>query len=139
MSFPTGPTPPPPSPYPASIPLSPEPAGPGLSEPQRLINVFIAPKKTFEDLKRNSSWWVPWLISAVFGLVSAFVIVQKVDLPRLVQHRMEQSKFGQQRLEQLPPEQREQAMRTQTLVFKIKLLHQTDFWFDWRAHRCARS
>ncbi|MFI5106847.1 MAG: hypothetical protein ACHP79_18135, partial [Terriglobales bacterium] len=84
MSFPTGPTPPPPSPYPASIPLSPEPEGPGLSESQRLVNVFIAPKKTFEDLKRNSSWWVPWVISSVFVLIFGIIAVQKLDMGRFI-------------------------------------------------------
>jgi uncharacterized membrane protein YeiB len=102
-------------------PTAPEPAGPGLSEPQRLVNVFIAPRKTFTDLQRNPSWWVPWLISAVFGIISAFLIGQKVDLERLAQHRTEQSKFAQQRLEQLSPAQREQAMRTQATILKVTL------------------
>lgn len=120
MSSPTGPTPPPPPMYAAPVPpVAPEPAGPGLSEPQRLVNIFIAPKKTFEDLKRNPSWWVPWVIAAVFGIISAVLIGQKVDLERLAQHRTEQSKFAQQRLEQLSPAQREQAMRTQGTILKI--------------------
>lgn len=123
MSSPTGPTPPPSPVYPASIPLSPEPggepAGPGLSEPARLINIFIAPKKTFEDLKRNSSWWVPWVISAIFSLAAAYVIVQKVDLPRLAQHRLEQSKFGQKQLEQASPADRERILRVQTTSLKV--------------------
>ena len=77
MSSSTGPTPPPPPMYAAPVPpTASEPAGPGLSEPQRLINVFIAPRKTFEDLKRNPSWWVPWVIAAVFGIISAFLIGQ---------------------------------------------------------------
>jgi len=121
MSSPTGPTPPPPPMYADPLPPPPpQPAGgPGLSEPQRLVNVFIAPSKTFEDLKRNASWWVPWVIAAVFGIISAFLIGQKVDFERLSQHRTEQSKFAQQRLEQLSPAQREQAMRTQATILKI--------------------
>lgn len=101
-------------------PTNGEPAAPALSEPQRLINVFIAPSKTFTDLKRNASWWVPWLISALFTLATAFVIVQKVDVPRLAQHRAEQSKFAQQRLEQATPEQREQSMRLQATILKVQ-------------------
>jgi hypothetical protein len=115
MSFPTSPTPPPPL-YPASVPLSPEPAGPGLSEPQRLLNVFIAPKKTFEDLKRNSSWWVPWLISSVFALVFAVIAVQKIDMARFVQQQIDKSPSAQKRMEQATPEQRAQGMATITKV-----------------------
>jgi len=120
MNFPTSQTPPPPVPgQPAMPAMPPEPAGPGLSEAQRLINVFIAPRKTFADLKRKPSWWVPWLISAIFSVAAAMVIVQKVDMPRLSEHRFEQSKFGQRQLEQVSPAQREQMIRSQAGILKI--------------------
>jgi hypothetical protein len=119
MNFPTSQTPPPPSPYPQSTPPAAEPTGPGLSEAQRLINIFIAPKKTFEDLKRNPSWWVPWLISAVFSLIFGFVAVQKIDMAHMVQQRIEQSPSAQKRMEQLPPQQREQAMALQATITKV--------------------
>jgi hypothetical protein len=119
MSFPTGPTPPPPSQHPASIPLSPEPEGPGLSEPQRLVNVFIAPKKTFEDLKRNSSWWVPWAISSVFVLIFGIIAVQKLDMGRFIQQQIEKSPSAQKRLEQATPEQRAQGVAIQATITKI--------------------
>jgi hypothetical protein len=121
MNFPTSQTPPPPSPYPTTPSPAPEPAGPGLSEGQRLIDVFIAPTKTFTDLKRNPSWWVPWLISAILLVLSALVIIQKGDIPRLVEHRMERSKFGQQRMSQLSPAQKEQAMNLQATIYKVTL------------------
>lgn len=119
MSFPTGPTPPPPSMYPASVSLSPEPTGPGLSEPQRLLNTFIAPTKTFEDLKRNSSWWVPWLISSVFALVFAVVAVQKIDMVRFVQQQIDKSPSAQKRMEQATPEQRAQGIAIQATITKV--------------------
>jgi len=28
-----------------------------LSEGARIVNTFIAPSKTFTDLRRNASWW----------------------------------------------------------------------------------
>ncbi len=119
MSSPTGPTPPPPPMYPvASSPVSPEPAGPGLSEPQRLINAFIAPGKTFEDLKRNSSWWVPWLITGIFSIIFGAVAVQKIDIPRFLQQEIEKSPSAQRRLEQLTPEQRERGMAIQATIVK---------------------
>jgi hypothetical protein len=119
MSFPTGPTPPPPPVYPASIPLSPEPEGPGLSEPQRLINVFIAPKKTFEDLKRNPSWWVPFVVSAVFGLLFGIVVVQKVDMRQFAQQQIDKSPAAQRQLERLTPEQREQNLAIRATITKV--------------------
>ena len=119
MSFPTGPTPPPPPMYPvASSPVDPESTGPGLSEPQRLVNAFIAPRKTFEDLKRNPSWWVPWLIAAIFSIIFGAVAVQKMDIPRFLQQQIEKSPSAQRRLEQLTPEQRERGMAVQATIVK---------------------
>jgi len=111
MSSPTGPTPPQPPMYPvASSPIVPEPAGPGLSEPQRLVNVFIAPSKTFEDLKRNPSWWVPFVISAVFFFFFGIVVVQKIDMRQFTQQQIDKSPVAQRQLERLTPEQREQNL-----------------------------
>jgi hypothetical protein len=107
----------------AAPPMTPppiEPVQPGTPESARLLNTFISPSKTFADLKRNASWWVPWVVAAVFSLVTAFVIVQKVDMEQLIRHRAEQSKFAQRQLEQATPEQREQGMRVQIVITKVQ-------------------
>src|SRR5579884_4014683 len=115
MNFPTSPTPPPPSPY-STMPLPAfEPVDPGLSEPQRLVNVFIAPTKTFTDLKRNPSWWVPWLVSGIFLLMFGAVAGQKVDFDRFMQREIDKSPAAQKRMEQLPPEQRDKMLHIQGL------------------------
>src|SRR6476469_8204684 len=120
MSSPTGPTPPPPPMYPvASSPMAPEPTGPGLSEPQRLVNVFIAPSKTFEDLKRNPSWWVPFVISAVFSIIFGIVAVQKVDMRQFAQQQIDKSPAAQRQLERLTPEQREQNLAIRATITKV--------------------
>jgi Yip1 domain len=100
-------TPPPP----IAAPLQPgaEPTQPGLSQAARLINIFIAPRKTFEDLRLNASWWVPFLLGAVISLAFGIVAVQKIDLVRLTRQQIEQNKFAQRQIEQLPPEQQERA------------------------------
>ncbi|HEY1936730.1 MAG TPA: YIP1 family protein [Candidatus Angelobacter sp.] len=117
MSSPTGPTPP--QFTPSGEPITTESAAPGLSEPQRLVNTFIAPRKTFEDLKRNASWWAPWLISAVFALIFATVAVQKLDMGRFVQQQIDRSTRAQKRMEQLTPEQRAQSIALQTTITKV--------------------
>jgi hypothetical protein len=90
-----------------------------LSEPARLINAFVAPRKTFVDLKLNQSWWVPWLICAVFAILFAVVAVQKLDMRHLVQQRIDQSPSAQKRMEQLSPEQRDRAMGLQATITKV--------------------
>jgi uncharacterized integral membrane protein len=107
----------PPPPMPASS--SPAPAQqPALSEPARLINVFIAPTKTFIDLRRNASWWVPWLVGAVFSVIFAVVAVQKLDMVNLVRQGIEHSSMAQRRMEQFTPEQRETMIERQATITK---------------------
>lgn len=108
-----------PPPIAASSAPEAQPAQPGLSESARLINTFIAPRKTFEDLQRNSSWWVPWLVGAIFTVFFAVVAVQKLDMRHLVQQRIDQSASAQRRMEQLPPEQRDRAMDLQAMITKF--------------------
>lgn len=121
MNFPTSQTPPPPPPGQSMMPpMAPEQqAGPGLSEPQRLVNVFIAPRKTFEDLKRKPSWWVPWLITGVFSLIFGIVAVQKIDMTHFVQQQIDKSPRQQRQLEQLSPEQRAQNLAIRASITKV--------------------
>ena len=52
---------------PASPAPTPEPAP--LSEGARIIDTFIAPSKTFTDLRRSASWWAPFLLVAIVSMV----------------------------------------------------------------------
>ena len=109
-------TPPPPMP---SAPAPQEPVQPGLSEPARLANTFVAPAKTFDDVRRKPSWFAPWLLTAVVSLIFGFVAVQKLDMTQLVRQAMERSPMAQRRMEQLTPEQRERAVALQATITKV--------------------
>jgi hypothetical protein len=88
--------------------MPPEPTGPGLSEPQRLINVFIAPSKTFEDIKRKSRWWVPWLLLSLVGSLYFLTVQKKVTFEAIIDARNAHlSAFMQRAMEQMPPEQKQ--------------------------------
>ena len=65
-----------------------EPASAGLSEPQRIIDVFVAPSKTFEDIRRNASWWVPWLIGGIFAISISLLFSKKVDMEPIVREQL---------------------------------------------------
>lgn len=106
-----------PTPIPAGLPN--QPVEPALSEPQRIIDTFIAPSKTFLDIRRNASWWAPWLLAAIVSLAFAVVAVQKLDIEQLVRQGIERSSMAQRRMEQLTPEQRDRAITMQTKVSKF--------------------
>lgn len=139
MSSPTGPTPPPPPRYAASAPVTTEPVGPGLTEAQRLMNTFIAPSKTFADIRRNASWWVPWLIAGIFALAFGIVAVQKIDIPRFLQQQIEKSPSAQARLERATPAQREQGLAIQASITKVTFYALPLFTLIFRITRSRSS
>ena len=77
---------------------------PLLSPMQRVIHLFTAPGKTFEDVKRNSGWWVPYLIAAAVALLYAFVLLHKIGLPALVDGVIRQSPALESRIASSTPD-----------------------------------
>jgi hypothetical protein len=76
-----------------------------LNPVQRVVDAFVAPEKTFSDVKKGANWWVPFLIASVFGLIYAFTIVHKIGLPALVDGVIHQSSALEDRLANATPEQ----------------------------------
>jgi len=60
-----------------------------LSEGQRLVNTFFAPSKAFTDLRRNASWWAPFLIIAVVSLLFIYVVDQKVGFQKVAENQIQ--------------------------------------------------
>ena len=93
-----------------STPVAPAPEATPLSEPARIINTFVAPSKTFTDLRRSAAWWGPFLLMAIFSVGFVYVAGQKVGFRKAMENQMQAQPKTQARLEQLTPEQREQQM-----------------------------
>ncbi len=86
------------------------PPGEGLSQSSRLINTFVAPSKTFADINRSTSWWVPWLLMSVISLAFVIVAGQKVGFEKITNTQMQSNPKQVERMDKLPPEQRAQNM-----------------------------
>lgn len=77
-----------------------------LSQVERVIDTFIAPSKTFHDILRSSSWWLPWLLGVVVTLGFSAAIQQKVGWDKTYSNILQQSSQAQQeRFAQLSPDQ----------------------------------
>ena len=114
MSSPTGPTPQPM--YAAPVqPTASEPGGPGLSEPQRLANTFFAPGKTFTDIRRNASWWVPFLLISIFSVSFLMMVDKKVGFDQVARSMLANSKA----IQMLDPAQQEQALARTAVGLKV--------------------
>jgi hypothetical protein len=96
-------------------------SGPGLSQMERVVDTFIAPSKTFTDILRDSSWWLPYLLAAVVGLAFAFAILNKVGLPTLVDGVIHHSKMLEDQM----------ANATPDVAAKIRGRIETNFKFSY--------
>jgi hypothetical protein len=85
---------------------------PGLSQFQRVTNTFTAPSKTFADIKRgNKSWWLPFIIAAVFGYILFAVVSTRIGMQQVVQNQIHLSPKQEERMNEATPEQRETSMK----------------------------
>jgi Yip1 domain len=98
-----------PAPAPNSS-VSAVPPGEGLSESSRVINTFIAPSKTFTDINRNSSWWVPFVIMSIVSILFVFAIDQKISFQRVADNQLKANPKQMDQFEKLPPDQQAAQM-----------------------------
>ncbi len=90
----------------------------GLSQVERVVDTFVAPSKTFTDILRSTSWWLPFLLLVIFAAASAFAVSQKIGFDRVAETSVQQNPKSADRLAQLPPEQRAAQMRIATVFTK---------------------
>ena len=94
-------------------------AAPGpepLSEASRIVNTFIAPGKTFADLNRSAMWLVPFLLSTIVTLGFIFTIDKKIGFDKVAENQLKMNQKQADRMDQLPPDQREKQMEMSTKV-----------------------
>jgi hypothetical protein len=94
----------------------PEAAPKGLSEPERIIDTFIAPSKTMADIRRNASWWAPLVILALFAILFTYSVDKKIGWEQVMQNQINTSPKAQERMERMPPDQRDKAIQMQVTI-----------------------
>lgn len=80
---------------------------PGLSQWQRVSNIFSAPSKTFEDINHgHKSWWVPFLIFVVIGYLFFAAVAFKIGMQQVVDNQIHLNPAQEEKMAQATPEQR---------------------------------
>jgi hypothetical protein len=95
----------------SAAPVAPIEAKP-LSEMERVVDTFIAPSKTFSDLRRSANWLVPWLLLAIASVALVVVVDQKLGMVKVVENQLAMQPKQAAQLEKLSPEQRASQMQT---------------------------
>ncbi|HET7871867.1 MAG TPA: YIP1 family protein [Terriglobales bacterium] len=96
---------------------APELSQPALSEPQRLVNTFVAPSRTFLDIRRNASWWVPLVVMSVVSIGFLLTVEKKVGWDQVAHNMM----ASNSRIQQLPADQQERIINTTATGLKFSI------------------
>jgi len=79
----------------------------GLSQVERVTNIFTAPSKTFQDIKRgNKSWWMPFIIVSIVGYIFFAAMYTKIGMQQVVDNQIRMDPKTSERIAQMPPDQR---------------------------------
>ena len=92
---------------------------PPLSEVERVVDTYVAPSKTFTDLRRSASWWVPWILLSIASVALFVVADKKLGMEKVVENQMALSPKQQANLDQLSPDQRAERIQAIAKVNRI--------------------
>jgi hypothetical protein len=98
---------------PASPAPTPEPAP--LSQGARIIDTFIAPSKTFTDLRRSASWWAPWILISIFSLVFIYAMGKQVGFEQISKNQVAHSSRADQ-FDKLPADQQAKQIQLSSKI-----------------------
>jgi hypothetical protein len=82
----------------------------GLSQVERVVDTFVAPSKTFADILRSTSWWLPFLLLVIVTMGSTYAIDQKIGFERVAEQSITQSTTSEEQMASMPADQRAVAM-----------------------------
>lgn len=92
--------------------------GKGLSQVERVVDTFVAPSKTFTDVLRSTSWWLPFLLILIVSAASAFAVDKKIGFEHVAEHAIQQNPKAADQMAQLTPEQRATQMSIASVFTK---------------------
>lgn len=82
-----------------------------LTEVERVVDTFIAPSKTFTDIRRNANWLVPWVLISIFGLLMVFTVDKKLGMDTTYENQLRFSPKQADRIDALPADQKAKAIQ----------------------------
>ena len=88
----------------------------GLSQVERVVDTFIAPSKTFKDILRSTSWWLPFLLLVLASLVTTVVVEKQVGWERVAENQIHQNPKQEARLADLTEPQRAAQLRVAGVI-----------------------
>ena len=78
----------------------------GLSQVQRVVDAYVSPTRTFTDILRSSSWWLPYLLLALVAVGVTFAVDRQVGFDHVAENQIRNSPKQSERFDALAPEAR---------------------------------
>ena len=91
----------------------------GLSQIERVVDAYVAPTKTFDDIRRNASWWLPFLLGIVVSLAFAYSVDRQIGFDQVAQASINRNAQAQERMSSLTDAQRQRSMHIIATTMKI--------------------
>ncbi|HLI64390.1 MAG TPA: YIP1 family protein [Terriglobales bacterium] len=102
----------------SAVPVAPVEEKP-LSEAERVIDTFIAPTKTFTDLRRRANWLMPWLLMSIASFALVVMVDKKLGMQKAVENQLALSPKQAAQLDKLSPDQRAARMETAVQLTRV--------------------
>jgi hypothetical protein len=78
---------------------------PPLSQAARVVDTFVAPSKTFADIRRNASWWLPFVLSIIVSVFFVSAVGKQVGWETIAHQNVDKNHFAADRINSLPKDQ----------------------------------
>jgi hypothetical protein len=105
---------------PVSVP-APTPETPALSQGARVVDTFIAPSKTFTDLRRSAQWWLPFLLMTLVGWGLVYVSSQKIGVQKMLENDLHARPKAEAQYEKATPEQQQQQVKITGIAYYVAI------------------
>jgi Yip1 domain len=90
----------------------------GLNQFERVVDTYVAPTKTFIDIRRDASWWMPFILAILVSLFFVTSVDQKIGFDQVAQININRSASAQQRMSTLTPAEREHGIHLAGTITK---------------------
>lgn len=77
----------------------------GLGQIERVLDAYVAPGKTFADIHRNASWWLPFLLSLLASGLFAFALQHEIGFQKVAESVVNSNPQLQERISSMTPAQ----------------------------------
>lgn len=84
--------------------------GAPLSQVERVVDTFVAPRKTFTDILRSANCWLPMVLIVLLTAGWAFSVDRTVGFAAANEVQMAKNPKYEEQMQQAPPEQRARRM-----------------------------